>query len=58
MNVQQITQEEFTSMSVDLVDDATTEMMNLGGLLIIKANNGKVLIQSALDSKYILITQD
>lgn len=58
MNVQQITEDQFATLAIDLVDRTDTKKIDLGGMLVLQANDGKVLIQSALDSKYLLITQN
>ncbi|WHP05427.1 hypothetical protein QLH32_15650 [Acinetobacter corruptisaponis] len=58
MNVQQISEDQFTTLAIDLADRTDTQTLDLGGVLILKANDGKVLIQSAFDSKYLLITQN
>ena len=56
MNIQQLTEEQYVDLTMHMLNE--TETVDMGGVLIHKTSNGNVLIQSAFDSKYILITQD
>ncbi len=58
MNVQQISEDQFLTLSINMTEKTDIQTLDFGSMLIMKASDGEVLIQSAFDSKYLLIIQD
>ena len=58
MNIQQLTEEQYVDLTMNILNKIDTETLDIGSMIIHKTSDGKALIQSAFDSRYILITQD
>lgn len=58
MKVEQLTEEQYLILLSNALNETDVETLDFGGLLTHKTSNGVALIQSALESKYLLITQD